>query len=56
MRKCEVEPLSAKEQEKVDKMVANGATLEGAIKSRYALRRKLRVAVVEEPVSVTIQC
>jgi hypothetical protein len=48
-------PFTAWEEDKIAKMVANGTSLEGAIKTRYALRKKKRVLQVKPPKSVTIQ-
>jgi hypothetical protein len=45
--KYTAQPLSEKEQAKVEKMRANGTSWEGAMKTRFALRRKRRVLVVE---------
>jgi len=42
------EPFSEYEQDKIDKMVANGASKEGAIKTRYAERKKKRLVKIEK--------
>jgi len=42
------EPFTEYEQDKIDKMVANGASLEGAIKTRYAERKKKRLEKIEK--------
>ena len=43
------EPFTEYEQEKIAKMVGNGATLEGAIKTRYAERKRKKVLKIEKP-------
>lgn len=47
------EPFNGHEQTKINKMIENGTALEGAIKTRYALRRKKRVEQVTEDVTIT---
>ena len=46
--KYEVELLTEPELKKVEKMTANGTSYTGAVKTRWALRRKRRVLKVEE--------
>lgn len=48
-------PFTEWEQSKIDRMLENGGTLEGAIKARYALRRKNKVQQVKPKKDVVIQ-
>jgi hypothetical protein len=48
-------PFTEWENLKIEKMLDNGGTLEGAIKTRYALRKKKRVPQVNPKASITIQ-
>ena len=43
------ESFTEYEQEKIDKMVGNGTSLEGAIKTRYAERKRKKVLKIERP-------
>ncbi len=42
------EPFTEYEQGKIDKMIVNGTSLEGAIKTRYAERKRKRLEKIEE--------